>query len=477
MPTLAEKITALQEDLVQEKDTLLQATESLNECPDEESLLAEVEERTGTVEQKTATLEALKKAENAMRERAKPVEDSPAIVHRTSEKDASELWVKNAVVQFKAFCERKSPDQVLSEVYPKNKALEAIQTINKTAVPVATTFTTGWAKELVQTDIRGFIDLLTTTSVAAALASRTLMLNFDGYDSVTIPRRAARTATNDLGGAFVGEAGAIPLGQLSLSSTQLMRYKMGVISTFSKELAERSTPSIEAIIRQGILADMSIRLDSVFLGAAAQVNGVQPAGILSGVTVAAGTAGGGVAAVTGDIKSMVGALVSANLGTRPILIVNTQDALSIGLLQTALGDFVFRTELNGGRLLGVEVVRSLNVTKGTAILVDGAAIATAFDMAMFDVSDVATVVEANADLTAPTMASDAAGAIGSTANQVLRNGGIDVTDSQATAPVASVGHTSRSLWQTHSVGIKAVMPVSWGIIQPGGVVGRNSLSW
>ena len=306
-----------------------------------------------------------------------------------------------------------------------------------------------------------------------------MMLNFDGYDSVTIPRRAARSATNDLGGAFVGEGGAIPLGQMALGSTPLSRYKMAVISTFTKELAERSTPSIEALIRQGILDDMSIRLDSVFLGTAAQVNGVQPAGILNGLTGAAtgtGTVGGGVAAITGDIKSMVGALVASNLGTRPILLLNTQDALSAGLLQTALGDFVFRDELNGGRLLGVEVIRSLNVPKGQAILVDGTAIATAFDMTMFDVSDVATVVEANADATAPTMASDAAGAVGDP-NQVIRNGGIDVTNAAATPPVASGEYTARSLWQTHSIGIKAVQPVSWGIIQPGGVIHRTTLTW
>ena len=53
------------------------------------------------MEQKTATLEALKKAENAMRERAKPVEDAPAVIRRTSEKDAGELWVKQAVCAFK----------------------------------------------------------------------------------------------------------------------------------------------------------------------------------------------------------------------------------------------------------------------------------------------------------------------------------------------------------------------------------------
>ena len=51
------------------------------------------------------------------------------------------------------------------------------------------TTTAGWAQELVQDSTQGFLDTLKTTSVAAALASKSQNLNFGGYNSITIPRR------------------------------------------------------------------------------------------------------------------------------------------------------------------------------------------------------------------------------------------------------------------------------------------------
>ena len=473
---LSDKIEVAEKELLSLKDDLLKSTESLEAAPDEESLLAEVEEATSVVESKTATLGALKKAEIALKERAKPVDEAPAVIQQRGSKDAGELWLKQAVCEFLAFTEKKSVDQVREERYGKNVALKAVSSLTqKAAVPLATTFDAGWAAELVQTDIQGFIDVLTPLSVAAALASRTAPLSFGGFDTITIPRRQPRAAfTNDLSGAFVGEGGAIPLGRLTLGSSTLSRYKMAVISTFSKELSQRAIPSIEGLIRNAILDDTSIALDSAFLGAGSAVTGVRPAGILKGITVGTGNTTGGVTSVTSDMKTMLTAMTSAGLGTRPVLLINTQNALSAGLIQTALGDFVFRDEINGGRLLGVETIRSLNIPVDTCILVDAATIATAFDQTMFDISDVATVVEADAGGGAPTHANTTADAIG-TAGEVERNGGIPVAS--GVTPVASVGATARSLWQTYSVGVRAVTPCSWGVIQPGGISALSALKW
>lgn len=474
--TLSEKIVSAEAELVTLKDSLVESTNSLEAAPDEETLLAEVEELTTTVEKKTATLEAYKKAEAALAERAKPVE-TPGIVHNIGTKDVGELWLKQAVCHFLSHVEKKSVEAVMEERYAKDVALKSLHgMVSKTAVPLATTFDAGWAAELVTNDVRGFLNVLTPTSVAAALATRATLLSFDGYDTVTIPRRQPRAAGNDLSGAFVGEGGAIPLGKLSLGSDKLSRYKMAVISTFSMELAQRSTPSIEGLIRQAILDDTSIALDTAFLDISAAVTGVRPAGLLNTIVVGTGDASGGLASVTADMKTMLTAIASAGLGTRPVLLVNTQNALTLGLIQTALGDFVFRDEINGGRLLGIEVIRSLNVPVNTCIMIDAATLATAFDRTEFNVSDVATVVEANSDLTAPTHDVIAADAIGSVAAQVLPNGGIAVEDEGLTR-VGSKGYTARSLWQTYSVGVRAVTPVAWGVIQPGGIVALKNLAW
>lgn len=475
MKTLAERIKAAIEALTVKKDDLLSLTQQLEQTPDDDTLLEQVSELTTEVEKATKQLDVLQKAEAAMAERAKAHEitGTPGIITSTGNKeDAKELWVKQAVCSFLSHVQRVPVKQVFEERYGKNKALEAVM-IQKTAVPIATTFDSGWAAELMRNDVQGFVQLLATQSVAAAMATRSMMLNFDGFDSVTVPSRGPRSATNNLGGAFVGEGGAIPLGRLTIGAKTLSRYKHAVISTFTKELAGRSTPSIEAIIRDAILEDMGVALDSVFLGSGAAVTGVQPAGLANGVTPITGTAGGGVDAIVADIKAAVQALTSAGVGARIVMAMNTNDALSVGLSQTALGEFMFRDEIAQNRLLSFDLIKSLNVPQGTLYVIDAAAIATAFDPTVFETSDQATIVEANADTTAPTHADDGAGAIG-TADQVVRNGGIH--PSQA-ANTPNAGYTARSLFQTNSIAIKSWQPVSWGAIQDDAVVIVDSLTW
>jgi hypothetical protein len=246
----------------------------------------------------------------------------------------------------------------------------------------------------------------------------------------------------------------------------------------SKEIAERSTPSIEALIRDGLTEAYSQVLDAALLSAAGAVANVRPAGLLNGVTVGTGTAGGGEAAVLADMKTMIGAMTAARMGARPVLIVPTASRLSVGLMMNPLGQRAFADEIAAGRLLGVEVISSQNVPANTAILVDAAYFATAFDTPMFDVSDVATVTESNANGTAPTMASAAGqaaiGAVG-TAGQVPVNGGIAVAGSTG---AAQVGQQTRSLWQTYSLGIRMVAPTSWALLRGvNGVQALNTLSW
>jgi HK97 family phage major capsid protein len=473
--TLAERIKAAQAALTVKKDALVTATKALEDTPDDEGALATVDELSGEIETQNKTLDSLLRAEKALMDRAV---NAPAIVTSTgNKKDAVDLWAKEAVVSFIAHVERKNPAQVLAERYAKNAALEAVL-VSKSAVPLATTFTPGWAAELVQDSVQGFIDLLTPTSVAAALAAKGLQLNFDGFNSVTIPRRNPRGARGDnMSGAFVGEGGSIPVGRMSVGAETLYQYKMGVISTFSKELARRSTPSIEAVIRKAILDDTSVDLDAVFLSALPAAAGIRPAGIGFGVVPIAGTAGGGIDAVIADLKAAGAALAGAGLGTRPVLIINAIDAMSIGFMQNALGELPFAGVVESGNLLGFELITSLNVPQGTAIVVDAETIATAFDPSTFDVSDVATVVEVNADAVAPTMATAAGnpnvGAVG-IAGDVPQNGGIFAGGSVG---AAAVGATSRSLWQTHSIGVKSITPATWGLVQPGGVVYITGITW
>lgn len=304
-----------------------------------------------------------------------------------------------------------------------------------------------------------------------------MRLSFGGYDSITVPMR------NPLGAslsepAWVGEAGAIPLTQFSFGSAKINRYKLAAISTFSAELAQRSTPQIEGLLRDALSEAYAQVLDAALLSNGAAVAGVRPAGILAGVTGVAGTAGGGEAAVIADMKAMITAMTNARLGARPVLIVGTANRLSLSLMMNPLGQRAFADEIATGRLLGVEVISSQHVPANTAILVDAATFATAFDAPMFDVSDVATVVESNAAAAAPTMAATAAqaaiGAVG-TAGQVPVNSGIAVAGSTG---AAAAGFQARSLWQTYSIGIRMIAPTSWALMRGAAAVQETTaITW
>jgi hypothetical protein len=178
------------------------------------------------------------------------------------------------------------------------------------------------------------------------------------------------------------------------------------------------------------------------------------------------------------MKAAITAMTNARLGARPVLIVPTANRLSLSLMMNPLGQRAFADEIATGRLLGVEVISSQHVPAGTAILIDASTLATAFDAPTFDVSDVATVVESNANGTAPTMAATAAqaavGAVG-TAGQVPVNSGIAVAGSTG---AATTGFQARSLWQTYSTGIRMIAPTSWALLRGNAAVYQiTGLSW
>jgi HK97 family phage major capsid protein len=478
---LSDRIVAAETELVSLKDALVESTVALEAAPQEESLLVQVEELSAQVEKQDATVSALKKAESALASRAASVvSGAPAVVtnmKKDSKGDGSMLWKMGAAKLF-AFAERKQLNEVIAERYADDAALKAVmEYTSKSVVNPAMTTSTGWAAELVQTDIQGFMNSLRTVSVAAELAAKSQQLSFGGYDSITVPMRNPLGATLTEP-AWVGEAGNIPLTQFSFGSAKINRYKLAAITTMSREITQRSTPAIEGLLRDALTEAYAQVLDAAMLSNAAAVAGVRPDGLLQGVTGVPSTAGGGEAAVIADMKAAITAMTNARLGARPVLIVPTANRLSLSLMMNPLGQRAFADEISAGRLLGVEVISSQHVPANTAILVDASTIATAFDAPEFDVSDVATVTESNAGAAAPTMAATsgqaAIGAIG-TAGQVPVNSGIAVAGSTG---AAQVGQQTRSLWQSYSVGIRMVAPTSWARLRGAAAVySITGLSW
>lgn len=474
MSNLNEKIQTADEDLLRQKDALVESTTLLEASPDDESLLNEVEELSNKVEKATNTLTALKKAESALASKAESVK-APTIIKAAhlGNPDVKDLMFKHATAKFIAFAKKQSVDQVLEERYSdKDYVKTTFDYVAKTAVQPAMTTTSGWAAELVQDSTQGFLDNLKTTSVAAALAATSQNLNFGGYNSITIPRR------NPLGAmptepAWVGEAGAIPLTQYDFGAETINRYKLAAITTMSREIAERSTPAIEGLLRSALSESYSVVLDNALLSTLNKVEGVRPAGMRYNIETAAGAAGGGSDAMITDLKDMLGYLVANRTGSRPVLIMNSVTKLNVSMLQSSLGEFLYRDEIAQNRLLGMQVISSDNVPASVCVMVDADAFVSAFDTPMFDVSDVATVAQNNANGTAPTMAGDAAGDVG-TAGEVIPNGGAEIAGSTGDA---YVGTTSRSLWQTYSLGIRMVAPTSWAMLRANAIVQRTAITW
>lgn len=475
--TLAEQVKAAEAAELGLKDQLVEAVKKLDETPDDEAAIATVGTLTDQVNKSGERLNSLRNAEKALAARAI---SAPAVIkadHLESKapKQAGDILVKHAVCALLAYGERKSVQQVMDERYKDQPYVKAAYDfVTKTAVPPAMTTVATWAAELTRTDTRGFIDTVKDVSVAAALASRAVSLDFGGFHSVKIPRKnpLAATLTEP---AWVGEGGVIPLTRFSFSSLELFRYKLAAICPFTREIFERSTPAIEGILRESLREAYAEVLDAALLSSGAGVAGVRPPGLLNGLVSLTPTAGGGEDAVRGDIMKLVTALTTARLGAKPVLLLNNIDVLSVSMMTSALSEPLFRAELAAGNLLGIPVIASANVPQHTAVIVDAAYLATAFDAPEFDISEQATIVEANADGTAPTQAgADATGGALGTAGQVPVSGGIRVVGG---AGASTTGYTARSLWQTWSLAIRMVAPTSWGLMQAGAVAYIAPTTW
>jgi HK97 family phage major capsid protein/HK97 family phage prohead protease len=339
---------------------------------------------------------------------------------------------------------RSIPD-ILRERYGDDEPTRVIAdaTVLRTATVPATTTMVGWAAELVQTSIGDFIDSLMPSSVYPGLSARGGRFTFGRNGTVTLP---ARQATPTLAGAFVAEGAPIPVRQGAFTSVSLTPRKMAVISTFTRQIAEHSTPAIEQQIRSMMQDDTAVALDTVLLDATAGST-LRPPGLRYNVAATTATSGGGFNALVGDVKALVGVLAGANSLRAPVWIMNPVDVLSLTLTQNAGGDFPFQVEANNSRLQGYPIIQSTTMPAKMVILLDAADFFSATgDEPQFSVSDQATL---HMEDTAP----QAIGVSGSATNPI------------------------RSLWQTDSIAVRMMLDISWAMRRTGVVAWTQTITW
>jgi HK97 family phage major capsid protein len=475
MPTpISEKITALQARAVAIDDELANIQTAAENDNNREFTDDENTQITSLAEEKEGVVRSINSnvaIERALANRAVPVTNVPAKVEPqvALKEKPGQLIVKMAAAMTLAYHTHKSVDAVIGEFYRDDERVKAgVDWITKTGTQIATTGRPGWAEELVTEGHGAFLADILAVSVFFGLASKGPQLQFGNNGTLVVPRRASQ---GHLAGAFVGETGVIPVKQDQLTSSVFERYKLAVISTYSKELDQLSAPAIEQIIRDSIKADTTALIDQKLLSALTARPGVRPAGILAGVP-GVPSAGNTPANVNTDIKALFAQVPDR---TTPVMIMHPDRALGLSLMTTATGDYIFKTTVESGSFFSASLLVSKNVPSATVILVDAADFATGTDTPQFELSDTATLTMANSDNVAPTQAIKADGTL-DVPEEVGIGLGIPVVG-PAAAGAGAAGYSAVSMFQTWSTALRMVMPISWGLLRPSSVGAITACAW
>ncbi len=325
---------------------------------------------------------------------------------------------------------------------------EACDLVLRAPSAPAMTTVTGWAAELVHQIYTDFMELLMPKSLLRPLAERGLTLNFGQAGRIIIPTRQ-RTPT--IAGSFVGEGMAIPVRQGAFTSQTLTPKKVAVITTWTREMNDHSIPAIEGLLREAIMVDTSVAIDTVLIDANPATT-IRPPGLLNGITPITATAGGGLNALTGDLKLLIQGLIAGTYGNvrDPVWLTNPGDILAAALTSAPnTGIFPFRDEIKQGTLGTIPFVESVTVAPHNLSLVDAADfVVVGGEAPRLEISDQATL---HMEDTSPT-------------DLVSGSPGVVATP-------------QRSLFQTDSLALRLVMPLNWVQRRAGTIVSMAGTTW
>ncbi len=359
-----------------------------------------------------------------------------------------DLLVRSAVVNSVALFTDRPVEKVLDDRYPGHEATAAILT-RDTAAAIATTTGSHWVDDLQQTTYQGFVDALDGMSVLPSLRAGGLALNLDNAGTAYVPGIAA----GGMAGSFFAEGSPIRVGQGATTGVTMTSRKVGVIITFSREAAKRSTPDLEALFRRRMLADTAAAVDSVLLDNSAQTS-VRPGGLLydqvaAGAisAVASGYGGGDHVAVMNDFKALLAPFIAANAASGITVIMNPAQGLSLDFMtgpDGALGDWFSRARAR------FSFAESTHATANRLIAVRTQDFASAVGGVEFEMSNQATLhmEQTQADV-------EQIGASGTLAGA---------------SPV-------RSLYQTDSKGVRMVWDINWRMVRQGMVQWIDGTTW
>lgn len=443
--TLAQHLTAAGDDL---DDAAMQRSDELNAAIDDQlrrlETLERAEKALGSASAETATIVPPSRITVIPPGGGLPAR--PFATAKPKEEPGHLIW-RAITVETLAHIQKKPKLQVLQERYGDDVATRHVfDWWTRAATAPAAMTTTNWAAELVRVQYGEWFDALMPKSIYGPLSAMSMRATLGQNGSISMP---TRQATPTVAGSFVGEGAPIPVRQAAFIAIVVGLKKMAVITTYTRELAEHSTPQIEQILRQLIQEDTSVSVDTILIDNVAATT-VRPAGLRNGVAGLTPTAGGGFAALVGDIKALVGVLGAANALQNPVWIMNDLQRISIALTANAQGVFPFAAQIENDNLFGYPVISSTTQPAGTVILMNASDLVTVEgDDPRFEVSDQATL---HMEDTTPL-------AIGTPGSP------------------PTVAAPARSLFQTDSLGLRMILPMNWALRRTGTVAWVAGVTW
>jgi HK97 family phage prohead protease len=453
---LSQRIQEAEKGLLVLQDQLERHVESVDDDNPTEEQMVVTEDLTAKIEIRQLNLGNLKTIEA---KNASGAEDATAlakrkigdvmrppgdlVIRRFKKPEPLDYFFRAAVVRAKSRIDGHSIDDTRRKIYGDDEATKVVcDIVLKAASAPAETTVAGWAQELVHTIWADFMQVLLPMSVFPKLSAKGLALTFGSNGKIVIP---TRSLTPSIAGSFVGEGMPIPVRQGAFSSQTVTPKKMAVITTWTKEMDEYSTPAIEGLLRQAIMEDTAIALDTVLLDANPATT-IRPAGLRSyqtGLTPAAGV-GTPFANFVADYSALYGQLLTLTNGNvrSPTIILNPIQVLNLSLIQppaAAVPLFPFIAMTDGDRVLKADLIESSTVAPGMAIMVDAADFTTAGQEGpRLEISDQATL------------------------------------HMEDTTPLDIVGGVSpgtpawptKSMWQTDSLALRLIMFTNWIMRRP-----------
>jgi HK97 family phage prohead protease len=438
---IGQKIQAVQERLNASRDAL---TEYLAQEHQDRSQRDAMAGEVDALQEELASLEVAEKAlapRVPAQQAAATTVTAPAINRRPlglpkRELEGVDYWARAGAISLQHHVTRKPIEEILRDWYPDD---ETTQWVTRAAQPGASTTLATWAAELVQTTSRDFLTPLTPGRILPGLSAAGTALNFgpDGW-VIKIPSTAT---TPSIAGSFVGEAQPIPVRRMGFTSIELRPHKVGVITRYSREIAEASSPSIEGIVRGEIIRTTNIVLDTLVIDAVAGT-ATRPAGLLNGVAALTATAGGGYGAVLGDIGKLTAPFYTVNAGANLVMLMNPAQRRALGLVP---GPGNMGIGWTGALTQGITLIDSTTVPAGTVIMVEGDDFVSAIGTPEFMVSEEATL---HIEDTTPT----------------------HINPGTPASPV-------ESMFQTNQLALRLIMPVTWAMRRTGMVQWMAGVNW